>query len=438
MPNRHQPAPHKARPLYHSVFFRLFIVMLGAVILTYVAFGGFYRSEWNASNRIESHPSLIYYWGLLVDKLGYPPDTVFAAKLSREIGVAIAVSGPSREWRSENFSPQAWAQAAASGSEESPRMYMQGGRIWGEISRNGYSYYFGSRRRSALEGLSTDSFSLLVVIALVWFASWMLLRRVLRPLKRLEAGVEAVEAGDLDVQIAEEGRDEFSRLARSFNSMTRSLSLRLKSRDQLLLDVSHELRSPLTRMLLALEIPDRDKADRRLRKEIGLLDSMASEILETERLQSPTGGLTLIPTDLEKLVREKAEPYFNRGLEVAYIASRLPMVYIDPDRIGLVLQNIFENAIKYGRNDSRPASVYLRAEDRCLLVEVQDFGIGIPEKDLPFIFEPFYRVDPSRSRVRGYGLGLGLCKRIVELHHGKILVESRFRETTTVTIRLPV
>jgi signal transduction histidine kinase len=191
-------------------------------------------------------------------------------------------------------------------------------------------------------------------------------------------------------------------------------------------------------MLLALEIPDRDKADRRLRKEIGLLDSMASEILETERLQSPTGGLTLIPTDLEKLVREKAEPYFNRGLEVAYIASRLPMVYIDPDRIGLVLQNIFENAIKYGRNDSRPASVYLRAEDRCLLVEVQDFGIGIPEKDLPFIFEPFYRVDPSRSRVRGYGLGLGLCKRIVELHHGKILVESRFRETTTVTIRLPV
>jgi signal transduction histidine kinase len=71
-------------------------------------------------------------------------------------------------------------------------------------------------------------------------------------------------------------------------------------------------------------------------------------------------------------------------------------------------------------------------------VEVQDFGIGIPEKDLPFIFEPFYRADPSRSRVRGYGLGLGLSKRIVEMHGGKILIESRHGERTVVTVKLPL
>jgi signal transduction histidine kinase len=438
MPTPAAPHLRQHKPHHHSVFFKLFIVLLGAVILTYVAFGGFYRSEWNASNRIESHPSLMYYWGLLAERLGAPPDTVLAASLSEDIGIAIGVTGPLINWHSENFPEYAWPEPADFNAEEPVDMYIRGGRIWGVISRGEYTYHLGTRRRTALEGLTTDSFSLLAVIALVWFASWMILRRMLRPLISLETGVEAVDAGRLDVKIPEGGRDEFSRLARAFNNMTRSLRDRLKSRDQLLLDVSHELRSPLTRMRLALEMIDPDRAKEKIRKEIGLLEAMASEILETERLESPTGLLKLVPTNLEHLVRERVSQYSEQGLKISLVADKLPPIMLDPERIRVVLQNIFDNAMKYGQSGFRPVNVLLHAENHFAVVEVQDFGIGIPEKDLPFIFEPFYRADPSRSRVRGYGLGLGLSKRIVEMHGGKILIESRHGERTVVTVKLPL
>lgn len=438
MPAHTESLSRKNRPRHQSIFFKLFVVMLGTVILTYLAFGGFYRSEWNASDRVEDHPSLIYYWGLLSYKLGSPPDTVLAAALSKNIGVAIGITGPAVNWRSKNFSDYIWAQANDSVSEGSVKMYTHGGRIWATFPRNGYDYSFGTRRRSALEGLSTDSITLLSLVALVWFATWMILRRMLRPLVRLEEGVEAVEEGNLDVQIPEQGRDELSRLARSFNNMTRSLRERLKSRDQLLLDVSHELRSPLTRMRLALEMAEPGKTVDRLRKEIDVLERMASEILETERLQSPGGALKREPADLEKLVREKVAQFSEQGFEISVSTEILPPIPLDPERMRLVLQNIFENAMRYGQNPSRSASVSLYSDGPCAVLELQDYGIGIPEKELPFIFEPFYRVDRSRARIRGYGLGLGLCKRIVELHGGKISVQSSEGEGTLITVKLPL
>jgi signal transduction histidine kinase len=438
MPNRSEAIRRNGRPRHHSIFFKLFIVLLGAVLLTYMAFGGFYRSEWNSSVRVRSHPSLIYYWGQLAESLGNPPDTARAASLSRSIGLAIGISGPSLNWHSDNFSGAFQMQANDSLSKGSVNMYMHSGRVWAVIPKNGYTYLFGTRRRSALEGLSTDSIALLTVIGLVWLLTWIILRHMLRPLISLESGVEAVERGYLDVQIPAVGRDEFSRLAHSFNDMTRSLRERLKSRDQLLLDVSHELRSPLTRMRLALEITDPGRALEKLRKETGLLEQMVSEILETERMQSPRGGLNLVPIPLEPLVREKVAQFSEQGVKISLTVQSLPPVPVDDKRIRQVLQNIFENAVKYGPNEFRPMKVSLYPDAQYAVVEVQDFGIGIPEKDLPYIFEPFYRADPSRSRIKGYGLGLGLCKRIVELHGGKMFVHSHLGEGTVVTVKLPL
>ena len=103
-----------------------------------------------------------------------------------------------------------------------------------------------------------------------------------------------------------------------------------------------------------------------------------------------------------------------------------------------MLQNIFENATKYGYNPARAVEVSLKNGDAFVVLEVQDFGKGIPEQDQESVFEPFYRVDRSRSRVPGYGLGLGLCKRIVEMHGGKIFLNSRLGEGTRITIWLPV
>ncbi len=428
-------------PRHHSIFFKLFVVMLGSVILTYLAFGGFYRSDWNVNDRVKSHPSLIYYWRLVADKIGYPPDTALASQISSQIGVAIGITGPTLNWHSKNFSEYIRNQSYPSYDTlqgEPIQLDLHAGRIWGIFPKNGYTYYLGSRKRTAWEGVTTDSKTLLFVIGLVWLMTWITLRRMLYPLLGLEAGVQALESGDLEVQIPEKGRDEFARLARSFNGMTRSLREQIKSRDRLLLDVSHELRSPLTRMRVALEMAVPGKAVDSLRRQLDSLERMVTEILETERLKSVVGGLRLDSTDLGKIVQEKVDLYMEQGIQISWHAEQLPPMLLDAERMRLVLQNIIENGVKYGQNASRPMEISLRNGEGTAVLEVRDFGQGIPDADLQFVFEPFYRADRSRSRAPGYGLGLSLCKRIVEMHGGNILLESRLGEGTKIRIELPL
>ncbi len=426
------------RPRHHSIFFKLFAVLLGAVILTYVAFSGYYRADWNESNRVESHPNLIYYWELLTEKLGAPPDTVMAADISQRIGVAIGIRGPAVNWHSRNFSTFVWDDDGSGVSGKPIRMSIAKGRMWAVIPKNEYTYFFGTRRPSFLESLDSDFKGLVVMIGILWLATWLTLRRMLRPLVGLEAGVEEVETGNLEVQISEKGKDEFSALARSFNGMIRSLKARIKSNEQLLLDVSHELRSPLTRMRLALEMAPPGKPTDRLRKDLDSLEKMVAEILETGRLQEGAERLNLEPTYLRQLLAEKISAFSELGLEISCTAEPLPALSLDPAWIRVVLQNLFENILKYGRNPTRPVEASLRKDGAFAILEVRDFGQGIPEEDQPFVFEPFYQVDRSRSGAPGYGLGLGLCRRIMELHGGEIFLNSRPDEGTRITLKFPL
>ena len=220
--------------------------------------------------------------------------------------------------------------------------------------------------------------------------------------------------------------------------MIRNLKARIKSNEQLLLDVSHELRSPLTRMRLALEMAPPGKATDRLRKDLDALEKMVTEILETGRLQGGAERLKLQPTDLPELLAEKISAFSEQGLEISWTAQPLPLLPLDAAWMRVVLQNLFENILKYGRNPDRPVEALLRKDGAYALLEVRDFGPGIPEEDQPFVFEPFYRVDRSRSGAPGYGLGLGLCKRIVEMHGGEIFLSSRPGEGTRITLKLPL
>ena len=111
---------------------------------------------------------------------------------------------------------------------------------------------------------------------------------------------------------------------------------------------------------------------------------------------------------------------------------------VDPDRMRIVLRNLIENALKYGAGAKRPVEVSLRLEAGAALVVVRDYGPGIPEAEQRLVFEPFYRIDRSRSMAPGYGLGLALCKRIVEAHGGSITVTGAEGTGTQVRIRLPI
>jgi len=426
------------RRKYQSLFFKLFVVLMGSVLLTYLAFGGFYRSSWNDNNKLESHPNQIHYWKLLVQEIGTPPDTNIADKLSRELGVAMAITGPNTRWDADDFSDAIWNYVDNHVYPDSTQLFLKKGRLWATLRKGDYTYIFGSRRKQTAEAISREWVFLFLFVFVFWVVAWFTLHRMLRPVSDLERGVKAVADGNLEVRLSEKGSDELASLARSFNSMTQSLKERMHARDQLLMDVSHELRSPLTRMRVALEMTTPGTATNNLREEVESLEKMVAELLETERLQSPAGGLALKPENLSQLINEKILRWEGHSPGIRWNGADLPPIPVDKDRIGLVLRNILDNAYKYGRTALRPIEVSLKKEGNFAVLEVQDFGSGIPEKDLRLVFEPFYRVDRSRSRSPGYGLGLSLCKRIVEMHGGTISLASNSGEGTKVTIKLPL
>ena len=271
-----------------------------------------------------------------------------------------------------------------------------------------------------------------------FFAIYLILRNQLKPIKALHEGVRAIGEGNLDFEIKTNSVDELGQLALSFNHMTRQIRESLQARDQLLLDVSHELRSPLTRMLVALEFLKHDKTKQTLHRNIKHMEAMVTEILETERLNSSYGGLQLEPINILDLLMDTCKNYQDQKPGVVLQCSPEDLIVsVDPTRVTTVLNNLLSNATRHS-NAKDPIEVTCAREQGKILVKVQDYGSGIPKDDLPHIFEPFYRVDKSRSKqTGGYGLGMSVCKKIMEAHGGQIDITSQPNKGTCVLLTFP-
>ncbi len=282
---------------------------------------------------------------------------------------------------------------------------------------------------------------LLLIIAAAAVAAHAVLRRLLRPLRALSEGVARVGAGELSMTLpGGDGDDEFATLAGAFNAMVARVRGMIVARDQLLLDVSHELRSPLTRMKVSLELLPDGAQRAQLAGDVAEMERMIAGLLELERLRSAGGsGLVLVRQDLVALVREVAASFAGRppGVSVVPAVSELP-VEVDGEKVRTALRNLLDNAIKYSTAASRPVEVALERTADAAIVRVTDDGVGIPSEDLDRVFEPFYRVDRSRTKsTGGYGLGLSICKRVMEGHGGSIVAERRDGGGTAFVLIFP-
>jgi len=213
----------------------------------------------------------------------------------------------------------------------------------------------------------------------------------------------------------------------------------LHTKEQLLLDVSHELRSPLTRVKVALEFLPDSQAKESIAGDVAEMEKMINEILETARMHHLHAKLKLEHVglaDLLKIVLSEFE-HGPPGVQIDDIPNEI-VVKIDPEQIKTVFNNILTNAVKYSNPDSEPVRISVKRRPPNIMVQIADNGIGIPQDELPFIFEPFYRVDKSRTKdTGGYGLGLSLCKTIMEAHGGRIEIDSTPNVGTTVTLFFP-
>jgi len=278
-----------------------------------------------------------------------------------------------------------------------------------------------------------------------------------RRLRRMADTIDKFDQGDLDQRVPVNSNDEIGRLAQSFNSMADTLQENVKElkktdqlRRELIANVSHDLRSPLasiqgyleTILLKGIELSDEKREkyfDIILKNTVGLR-KMVDELFELSKLDTQHVKPNMEPFSISDLVQDvalKFEPKAeNKNITIKpNCPSGLPLVKGDIAMIERVLSNLIENAIQY--SEEGDIEIALTANNSSVSIEVKDHGPGIPEKDLPHIFDRFYRAEKSRSRSSGgTGLGLAIAKKIMELHGQDINVQNRYDKGAIFTFEL--
>ncbi len=437
---------YKLRKPHHSIFVKLFFVIIITGILVNLLVGGFFKIVFLPHFEYAMNMNMANYANYLIKDLGIPPDPKKAKQWTEKYYIQIRFESPGFNWSSSENLPTI--------EEIEKRQRRIDYRL---INGNTYSLTGKYRGRGfQISKMPSGSYLFLIdfikppkhikqvivlilILSLTLIGAYFAIKRLLKPIRWLMDGVDHVSSGNFSHEIPVKKKDELGQLSKSFNSMTKRISEMIHSKEQLLLDVSHELRSPLTRMKLALEfIPD-DLTRDSLSEDVVEMEKMITEILESERLNSHYGKLNLQSVNVAELINDTAEHYMSRapGLKVSSVPDFLNLT-IDIDRIAMVLKNVIENALRYSQPDGKPVELAVHQDNDYLNIIIKDDGIGIPEDELAFIFEPFYRVDRSRSKdTGGYGLGMSLCKKFMEAHEGMIDIRSTFDVGTTVILRFP-
>ncbi len=426
-----------------SIFFKLFLIFLGTALLLILVIRGFFHLalDRNQAFKADLFRNLSKYSRQLVEELGNPPDQERARLLAKELGIQVMVKTPESMWATDPYLPQITdltVDGTLSNGESKVGQYRRHPFVMIERDETQVILFF---LRRPFGDLPTWSFALLVgLVGLILGGGYAVARWLFRPLNWLTAGVGEVAKGHFDYRVPIRSSDEFGRLTESFNEMAKKVREMIRTRDRLLLDVSHELRSPLTRMKLAVEFVQEESTKEKLQQEIRELESMVTELLESERLDSETGGLTRTVTDLIPMVKEIVESYAS-GDPAVHLVSAPEHIFLpmDHQRVHMAIRNLVENAVKYSRPEYGPVTIQVEQKNDSVFVSVQDHGPGIPQEEHVRIFEPFYRVDPSRNRnTGGYGLGLSLVRKVMVAHGGEVLLQSELDRGSIFTLRFPV
>jgi signal transduction histidine kinase len=249
-------------------------------------------------------------------------------------------------------------------------------------------------------------------------------------------GVRNIAEGDLESPIVVKQSTEFNRLANGINDMALQIKSMLEGKQQLLLAISHELRSPLTRAKVNIALLEENAMTQALQDDVNEMEALIGQILESERLNQRHAVLNKSEFYLDQLVEEVISSYFAD----AGVTCELESLKINADKTRLILliKNLLDNAIKYTEQDSQPPVIRVYEKNTSIIIEVSDSGCGIEADELDNITQAFYRIDKARQRsTGGFGLGLYLCQLIVSAHHAKMNISSEHQAGTLVKVSFP-
>ncbi|MFN4277957.1 MAG: sensor histidine kinase [Ferrovibrio sp.] len=267
-----------------------------------------------------------------------------------------------------------------------------------------------------------------IIAALTFWSTW----RLLRPLKALVVTAQGWRAGQEPTPLPARGPLEFRAIATAFNDMQDEISRFVRDRSELVVALSHDLRTPLTRLQLRAEYIDDPEQRQRMLDELHFMEALTDQLLSFASLNPRNEPMQRV--DIAVLLTTLCDDRSDAGAVLEYAGPRHMVIDCRPTAILRAMMNLIENAIKY----SDFAYVALQADVDGVCIFVRDSGPGIPENELDRVLQPFYRVDASRSReTGGLGMGLSVARAIVLEHRGSITLRNRLPHGLEVEIRLP-
>jgi len=274
-----------------------------------------------------------------------------------------------------------------------------------------------------------------LVLALALLGAYLIVARINRPLRELAGAADEIGRGKTPPPVAETGPSEIRTLAHAFNRMAADLKRLDEERALLLAGVSHDLRTPLSRIRLGLEMMD-DKGDATLKsgmvQDIEDIDAAINQFLDFARI---TEGETVVPDgDLNAIAREVCDRYARSGKAVTARLAPLPPLALRPLAIQRLIANLVDNAMRHGNG---PVEISTAVENGSAVLEVWDRGPGIPAAEAQRMLQPFTRLDAARSGA-GSGLGLAIVDRIARLHGGSVQLLPREGGGLRARVELPL
>ena len=299
--------------------------------------------------------------------------------------------------------------------------------------------------------------SLAMVFLLVTLVSIPLSRTIASPIEQLTKIATRFSRGELSARTDIQARNEIGVLAKHMDDMAHHLAKRIRAEKELLANISHELKTPLARLKVALALCREDDTItvQQLQQQlIGIegdvaeLEHLIADVMAVARFDLSENNAeksvfqlrreSVLPGDIVVASMERFEAIGGGRYLSVDLEPGIKEIHVDFALMKRVIDNLLDNAAKYSPEHSTIA-LRVSQTDAHTLISVNDSGIGIPEADLPFVFEPFFRTDRSRARgTGGTGLGLTLCKRIVEAHGGTIEAHSDGKTGATVSVLLPM
>lgn len=435
---------HRAR---HALAYSLRLRLVGLFLLLALAmtatFVGGMQYALGIGWREAARPLVMDYVDKLAAEIGTPPDVARAQAITQRLPVSVRISGPTVNWRSHpddyDYDPTRWERAtqAARVAPEPPRFFER-------TTADGHHIRFGLKVQVWHDKPRAVGWVTLGLLLLLTALAYARVRRMLRPLEDIRAGALRFGGGDFaqPIPVHHAHRpDELGVLAGTINTMGADIHHMLEAKRALLLAISHELRSPLTRARLNTELlPEtEDVAPSReaLLRDLALMRDLVSDLLESERLATPHTALNREPCDLVALVQDVVQQLPGQPV-VQLVCDAIPSAQLDPTRMRLLVRNLLDNALHHTPPTAQAPVLHLQPVEGGVRLSVRDHGHGVAPDQLPHLGQPFYRPEAARTREGGgVGLGLYLCRLVAQAHGGTFTVHNA-QPGLEVVVELPL